>query len=132
MIIKIDKNYFKNMSSGDYNIKVNFRDGHASGTIKVGNKISFTIMGETFTATAGMTWADWITSFNIGTSGNGIVWVSPSNQLFLDCRYSGNWDQGNPLGAEEDALYDNNDVRQALNTKIISNGSYGRSSDAPC
>ena len=132
MILKINKDYFKNLANGDHSLKVRFKDGHAEGTFEVKNKISFSILGTTFTATAGMTWGDWIMSFCIGASGNNIVWVSPANQLYIDTRYDPNWSQGLSIGAEEDALYDSNDVRQTLNTPIVNGADYGRSSDAPC
>lgn len=132
MILKIKKNYFEGLPNGNHTLTVKFNDGHAVGTFEVRNKISFTILGTTFTATAGMTWGDWIQSFNIGVSGNNIIWVSTANQLYIDTRYDSNWSQGMSIGAEEDALYDDNDVRQALNTVIVDGGVYGRSSDAPC
>lgn len=131
MILKINKDYFKNLANGEHSLKVRFKDGHAEGTFEVKNKISFSILGTTFTATAGMTWADWIMSFGIGVSGNNIVWVSPDNQLYIDTRYDSNWSQGLSIGAEEDALYDSSDVRQTLNTQIVNGAAYGRSSDAP-
>ena len=135
MILKIDKNYFKNLSVGEHSLKVHFKDGYAEGTFEVGNKISFTILGESFTATAGMTWGDWIKSYGISTSGNGRIWVAPLDQgsgLYIDTRYSSNWSQGSPLGSEEDALYNASDVRQTLNSVIVNGAAYGRSSDAPC
>lgn len=131
MILKIDKNYFKNLSNGEHSLKVKFNDGHAEGVFQVKNKISFTIIDTVFTATADMTWADWIRSFGIGVSGNNIIWVSPQNELYLDCRDFPNWSQGVSLGSTEDELYDSNDVRQTLNTKIVNGMTYGRSSDAP-
>ena len=133
--IIINKDYFKNFASGIYSLKIKFNDGHAEGTFEVKNKISFTIIDTVFTATTGMTWGDWIASFNLGTSGNHIIWVSPISQgaqLYLDCKDYPNWNQGVPLGSEEDALYDSNDVRQTLTTKIVDGAIYGRSSDAPC
>lgn len=135
MVLKIKKEAFKDLPVGTHSLKVNFNDGHAVGTFEVGNKISFTIIDTIFTATAGQTWGDWIASFNFGTSGNNIIWVSPNNQgnqLYLDCRNYPNWDQGESLGSEIDALYDSNDVRQTLNTEIVNGAVYGRSSDAPC
>lgn len=135
MILKIKKEAFKDLPVGTHSLKVNFNDGHATGTFEVGNKISFTIIDTVFTATAGQTWGDWIASFNIGTSGNNIIWVSQNAQgcqLYLDCRNYPNWSQGVSLGSEEDALYDSNDVRQTLSTEIINGAIYGRSSDAPC
>lgn len=132
MILKINKDYFKNLANGEHSLKVRFKDGHAEGTFEVKNKISFSILGTAFTATAGMTWGDWIKSFGIGVSGNNIVWVSPDNQLYIDTRYDSNWSQGLSIGAEEDALYDSSDVRQTLNTQIVNGAAYGRSSDAPC
>lgn len=132
MILKIKKNYFEDLPNGNHTLTVKFNDGHATGTFEVRNKISFSILGTTFTATAGMTWGDWIMSFGIGVSGNNIVWVSPANQLYIDTRYDSNWSQGLSIGAEEDALYDSSDVRQTLNTPIVNGAAYGRSSDAPC
>lgn len=132
MILKIKKEAFKDLPVGTHSLKVNFNDGHATGTFEVGNKISFTIIDTVFTATADMTWADWIMSFGIGVSGNNIIWVSPQNELYLDCRDYPNWSQGVSLGSAEDELYDSNDVRQTLNTKIVNGMTYGRSSDAPC
>lgn len=131
MILKIKKEAFKDLPAGTHSLKVNFNDGHATGTFEVGTKISFTIIDTVFTATADMTWADWIRSFGIGVSGNNIIWVSPQNELYLDCRDFPNWSQGVSLGSAEDELYDSNDVRQTLNTKIVNGMTYGRSSDAP-
>lgn len=131
MILKINKKYFENLSKGTHTLKVNFKDGFASGTFEVSDKISFTILDTTFTATKGMTWSDWIISYGQGHSGNNIIWVNHSNELFLDCRDNASWSQGAPLGSEEDALYDSNDVRQTLATIIVNGAVYGRSSDAP-
>lgn len=135
MVLTIKKEAFKNVTSGTYSLKIKFNNGYAEGLFEVKNKISFTIVDTVFTATAGMTWGDWIASFNRGTSGNHIIWVSPNSQgaqLYLDCKDYPNWSQGVPLGSEEDALYDSNDVRQTLTTKIVDGATYGRSSDAPC
>lgn len=133
MILKIDKDYFKKLTTGEHTLKINFKDGYAEGNFTVGNKITFTILGTEFTATDGMTWGDWIESYGIGTSGNYILWVKPiTNTLYIDHRYHASWDQGLGLGAEEDLFYDSNDVPQTLNTPIINKGSYGRSSGAPC
>ena len=131
MILKIDKNYFKSLVNGEHKLKVRFKDGHAEGVFEVKDKISFSILGTTFTATKGMTWGDWIKSFNVGASGNDIVWVSTTEQLYIDTRYKPNWDQGFPIGSEEEALYDSDDVRQTLHTPIVDGASYGRSSNAP-
>lgn len=134
MILKIDKNYFKGLPNGNHTLKVKFNDGHAEGTFQVKNKISFTIIDTIFTATAGMTWGDWIKSFNLGTSGNNIIWVDwveHGSGLYLDCRDYPNWSQGQPLGSAEDELYDSSDVRQTINTTIVDGMTYGRSSDAP-
>jgi hypothetical protein len=131
MILHINKNAFNNLSNGTYPIKVKFIDGYAEGDVEVKNKITFTILGKTFMATEGMTWGQWILSYNQGVSGNGIVWVSVSNDLYIDCRHDSNWSQGSPLGAPEDELYNSADVRQTLNTPIVAGMSYGRSSGAP-
>ena len=135
MIIKINKDYFKKLSLGVHSIRVNFTDGYAEGTFEVGNKISFTIIDTVFTATEGMTWGDWIASYGEGTSGNGILWVSPidrGSELYLDCRDHNQWYNGFSLGADEDAFFDSNDIRQTLVTPIVNGMTYGRSSDAPC
>ena len=131
MILKIDKDYFKNFANGEHKLKVCFKDGHVEGTFEVKNKISFSILGTTFTATEGMTWGEWIASFGVGMSGNDIVWVSTTEQLYIDTRYDSNWNQGFPIGSEEEALYDSDDVRQTLYTPIIAGASYGRASNAP-
>ena len=71
-------------------------------------------------------------SYNMGTSGNNILWVAPeTNDLYLDCRDFPNWSQGLSLGSAEDAFFDSADVRQTLNTHIVNGGVYGRSSNAP-
>ena len=132
MILKINKNYFKNLANGEHKLKVCFKDGHVEGAFEVKDKISFSILETTFTATEGMTWGDWIKSFGVGASGNDIIWVSIAEQLYIDIRYDSNWDQGYPIGSEEDALYDSNDVRQTLDTPIVNGAAYGRSTDAPC
>lgn len=132
MILELNKNCFKGLEVGTHTLRVRFKDGHAESNFEVKNKISFTIIDTVFTATEGMTWGDWIMSYNIGTSGNHILWVSPTaNELYLDCRDYPNWSQGLPLGSAEDEFYDSNDVRQTLDTPIVNNAIYGRSSDAP-
>ena len=52
MVLKIHKNYFKNLSKGQHTLKVNFKGGYAEGTFMVDNSISFTIVDTVFTATA--------------------------------------------------------------------------------
>lgn len=129
--IVIDKNYFTNLPKGTHNLKVHFNDGYAEGQFTVTDKISFTILDVPFTASAGMTWTDWLESY-AQASGNGIVWVSNSAQLFLDPRYKPSWSEmSNNPGAYEDLLYDSNDVQQTLSSVIVNGMVYGRSSDCP-
>jgi hypothetical protein len=131
MVLKINKDYFKNLAAGEHSLKVHFKDGYAEGTFEVKNKITFTILDTAFTATEGMTWDDWLMSFCESHYGNGIVWVSNERQLYIDTRYEPSWSQGMSLGVEEDALYDSNDIRQTLSTAIVNGATYGRSSDCP-
>lgn len=132
MILKIKKDCFKNLDNGIHNLKLHFKDGYADSEFEVKNKISFIIMDTAFTATEGMTWGDWIMSYNIGTSGNNILWVAPyTNDLYLDCRDFPTWSQGLPIGSAEDEFFDSKDVRQTLNTPIVNGGVYGRASNAP-
>jgi hypothetical protein len=135
MILELNKNCFEGLENGTHTLKVRFKDGHAESNFEVKDKISFTIIDTVFTATADMTWGDWITSYNIGTSGNNILWVNPENQgLYLNCSNYPTWSQYNQgalLGDEIDAFYDSNDVRQTLNTPIVNGALYGRSSDSP-
>lgn len=129
--IVIDKNYFKTLNKGTHTVRVNFKDGHAQGTFEVTDQITFTILDTTFTATRGMTWTDWLESY-AQASGNGIVWVSNSAQLYLDPRYKPSWSEmSNNPGAFEDLLYDSNDVQQTLKSVIVNGMVYGRSSDCP-
>ena len=112
--IIINKDYFKNLSKGNHTIKVKFKDGYAEGTFKVDDKITFYINEELqapFTATSGQTWADWIKSFDVGVSGNGIVWVGFDNtSIYIDPRCSDfedyYYNYRNKLGDANLRLYD--------------------------
>ena len=136
MILKINKDYFKNLANGTHTLKVNFKDGHAEGQFEVKNKITFTILDTTFTATAGMTWNDWNLSYGTGAGGNGIIGfgatVGTTKKVYLDPRYKNEWSwNSGGLWSYEDELYDANDVAQHTSTVIQNGGVYGRSSDAP-
>lgn len=132
MILELNKNCFKGLENGIHTLKVCFKDGHAESNFEVKDKISFTIIDTVFTATKDMTWADWIMSYNIGASGNNILWINPTTKgLYLDCRDYSNWSQGLPLGDSGDEFYDSNDVRQTLDTPIVNGALYGRASNAP-
>lgn len=89
--IIINKEYFKNLDKGTHTVRVNFADGYAEGQFEVDDKIYFYISDSDqvqFTATKGQTWAEWIQSFSgSNTSGNGIIWVSAENELYIDPLY---------------------------------------------
>jgi hypothetical protein len=131
LILHIKKDAFKNLSNGVHTIKASFTDGYGESQVEVKDKITFTILGETFTATVGMTWAEWMQSYGIGGWGNYILWLNDNKELFIDHRYSTNWDTGVSLGSSENAFFDSNDVRQTLNDVIRDGGVYGRHSGAP-
>lgn len=90
MILQINKNYFKDLPKGEHNIKIRFTDGEAKETFVMEDEIVFYIHQEEqfpFTATKNMTWADWIMSYGVGTSGNNILWVGFDNKtLYIDPR----------------------------------------------
>ena len=76
MLLKINKDYFKNLEKGTHNISIGFTDGKAEGSFMVDDAITFYLHGDyqiPLTATKRMTWADWIMSYNMGTSGNNIL-----------------------------------------------------------
>jgi hypothetical protein len=82
--IIINKNYFKTLSNGTHNLKVNFKDGYAQGTFEVKNAISFTIEDLPCTATEGMSWYDWFYSSDT-VSGNTYVTADPdSHKLYIN------------------------------------------------
>ena len=133
--IIINKNCFKNLSKGVHTLRVNFKDGYAEGQFEVSDKITFTILDTTFTATAGMTWDDWNKSYNMGAGGNGIIGfgtTAVTTKVYLDSRYKNEWSwNSGGLWSNEDELYDANDVAQHASTVIQNGGVYGRSSDVP-
>lgn len=135
MILKINKDYFKNLANGAHTLKVNFKDGHAEGQFEVKNKITFTILDTTFTATTGMTWSDWNQSYGISAGGNGIIGFGNTvgtTTVYLDPRYKNEWSwNSGGLWSYEDELYDANDVAQYASTVIQNGAVYGRSSGAP-
>lgn len=131
MKIIIDKDYFKNLSKGTHNIKVNMRDGYAEGQFTVDDKITFYIHMEEqfpFTATKGQTWADWILSFaGANTSGNGILYVSADQKLYVDPLNNAMSDYYGSYGTADASLKFINDSweEQTLNSVIVPNGIYG-------
>lgn len=133
--IVIDKNYFTNLPKGTHNLKVHFNDGYAEGQFTVTDKISFTILDVPFTASAGMTWNDWILSYAVSASGNGIVMYGTevgNPKLYIDPRYANEWSwNSGGLFSDEDELFDSADTPQTGNLVIVNGMSYGRSSDAP-
>lgn len=133
--IIINKNYFKNLSKGVHTLRVNFKDGHAEGQFEVNDKITFTILDTTFTATAGMTWDAWNKSYGMGAGGNGIIGFGTTvgtTKVYLDPRYKNEWSwNSGGLWSYEDELYDANDIAQHASTVIQNGGVYGRSSGAP-
>lgn len=132
----INRSCFKNLSNGMHTLRVNFKDGHAECQFEVKDKITFTILDTTFTATAGMTWQDWSTSYGMGVSGNYIIGFGATpgvTNVYLDPRYKDEWSwNSDGLWSGVDELYDANDVAQYATTVIQSGGVYGRSSDVPC
>lgn len=133
MIIKINKDYFKNLSKGTHNIKVNLRDGYAEGEFRVDDKITFYIHQEEqfpFTATAGMTFGEWIQSFGIGTSGNNIIWVGFDNKtLYIDPRSDAFGDYSpyasESLGSSSLLFMDSDYNNVSLSDKIVAGAVYG-------
>lgn len=132
MIIKINKDYFKNLSKGTHNIKVNLRDGYAEGEFRVDDKITFYIHQEEqfpFTATAGMTFGEWIQSFGIGTSGNNIIWVGFDNKtLYIDPRSDAFGDYSpyasESLGSSSLLFMDSDYNNVSLSDKIVAGAVY--------
>jgi hypothetical protein len=130
MILKIDKNCFKDLSKGTHTLKVNFKDGHAEGTFEVDDKITFYIGGELqvpFTATKGQTWADWIASYGMGVTGNNIAWVGFDNRtIFIDPRtnYFDGYYSGYSLGNQSLALQDSDYNGQTISSVIKANEVY--------
>lgn len=131
MILHIKKEAFENLSNGVHTIKASFVDGYGESQVEVKDKISFTIMNEVFTATAGMTWAEWMQSYGFGGWGNYILWLNENKELFLDHRHNSSWNLETTLGSAENAFFDSNDVRQTLNDVIRDGGVYGKESGAP-
>ena len=134
--IIINKNYFKNLSKGMHTLRVNFKDGHAEGPFEVNDKITFSILGKTFTATAGMTWRDWILSYGQGASTNSVVILQAVSSIYdpkvyIDYRHDTSWDIGCGVMAAEDELFNELDVPQYGSTVIAAGANYGRSSDVP-
>lgn len=133
MIIKINKDYFKNLSKGTHNIKVNMKDGHAEGTFEVNDKITFYIHQEEqfpFTATAGMTFGEWIQSFGMGTSGNNIIWVGFDNKtLYIDPRSDAFGDynpyESESLGSSSLLFMDSDYNNVSLSDQIVAGAVYG-------
>jgi hypothetical protein len=132
MILKINKNYFKNLANGEHNLKVYFKDGHAEGTFEVKNKISFSILGTTFTATEGMTWVDWIISCGVSNVDNSIVSIV-NNKIHLYPNYKPEWNNSSAPNVSdiENALYQNGETLQYANSIIVNGGVYGREDGAP-
>lgn len=136
MILKIKKNYFEDLPNGNHTLTVKFNDGHAEGTFEVSDKITFSILGKTFTATAGMTWRDWILSYGQGASTNNVVILQAVSSIYdpkvyIDYRHDASWDIGCGVMAAEDELFDELDVPQYGSTVIAAGANYGRSSDVP-
>lgn len=133
MKIIINKDYFKNLSKGTHNIKVNLRDGYAEGEFRVDDKITFYIHQEEqfpFTATAGMTFGEWIQSFGIGTSGNNIIWVGFDNKtLYIDPRSDAFGDYSpyasESLGSSSLLFMDSDYNNVSLSDKIVAGAVYG-------
>lgn len=132
MIIKINKDCFKNLSKGTHNIKINMRDGYAEGQFTVDDKITFYI-GEDlqlpFTATKGQNWADWILSYGFGVTGNNIAWVGFDNRtIYIDPRgteHFGSYYSHYNLGDSSLALYDSSyTVPQYINSEIQAGMTY--------
>jgi hypothetical protein len=112
MIIQIDKSAFRNLPNGKHSLKLNFNDGYSMGEFEIKNKISFTIMGETFTATEGMTWADWIVSCGQGSTGNTFVNIGLDNStIYIDyLHFTALSGVGTSFFDNELRLYDSNDM----------------------
>jgi hypothetical protein len=88
--ITINKDYFKNMPKGTQSLKIKLKDGHAEGTFKVDDKITFYIHPDLeipFTATVGQTWGEWIIATGGASSGNDVIWVGfDSSSIYIDPR----------------------------------------------
>lgn len=129
--IIIDKDYFKNLSKGTHTLRVNFKDGYAEGQFEVDNKITFYILDETFTATKDMSWSEWITSYGVGVTGNGIVWVSDNRALYIDPRHKASWSYGYGVGNISELLFDTDANQQQLASIIVDGMQYGRDPRVP-
>lgn len=131
--IIIDKDYFKNLSKGTHTLRANFKDGYAEGEFTVNDKITFYIHQEEqfpFTATAGMTFGEWIQSFGIGTSGNNIIWVGFDNKtLYIDPRSDAFGDYSpyasESLGSSSLLFMDSDYNNVSLSDEIIAGAVYG-------
>lgn len=129
--IIINKDYFKNLPKGTHTLRANFKDGYAEGQFTVDDKITFYIHMEEqfpFTATRGQTWSDWILSFaGANTSGNGILYVSADQKLYVDPLNNTMSDYYGSYGTADASLKFINDSweEQTLGSVIVPNGVYG-------
>lgn len=129
--IIINKNYFKNLSKGTHTLRANFKDGYAEGQFRVDDKITFYIHMEEqfpFTATRGQTWSDWMQSFaDWNTSGNGILYVSADQKLYVDPLNNTMSDYYGRYSTGDASLKFINDSweEQTLDSVIVPNGIYG-------
>lgn len=85
-IITFNKLYSLSLPTGNHIIKILSEDGYAEVTFEKTGKprqtfkfyIDFTNFGkgvQEYEAAEGMTWAEWILTYSIGTSDNEIVWI---------------------------------------------------------
>ena len=132
MILKINKDYFKNLEKGTHNISVGFTNGKAEGSFVVDDKITFYLHEEEqfpFTATKGMNWAQWIASYGMSATGNNIIWVGFDNEtIYIDPRTDqlGDYYRWYELGSDNLILLDTDTYKPVKGEEIIKpNGVYG-------
>ena len=139
MIIRINKDHFKNFSNGTHTLRVNYVNGYAEGTFEVRDSITFYLNDVAFTATTGMTWGEWILSFGQSATENGIVAVAgvsqdakihlnPTYHAWQSTKYP-NSKYSDTFSAEFELF--NGDVLQLPNSVIVHNARYGQADNAP-
>ena len=85
-IVTLQKDYIATLSDGNHTLRIVSEDGYAEATFEKVTPITFTIQGVgTYTALPGMTWGEWILSYQMSSSSNGIVWVQDRTlELYVD------------------------------------------------
>lgn len=127
--VMIKKEYIGTLDNGSFYVEIVSNDGVATAMAEKIPEITFKIAGNTYTATPGMTWSQWILSYSMNTSGNNIVWVGLDNKtIYLETRILGD---GNIPGSE-DVLYDEESGNVQTISSVIQNGKNYITSVACC